>query len=72
MDVDNEGFCLYRPGYRSQVRFEYGEVVAEIERTPEREGGGRVGLPPPPERVPGQGGRGPVANFIAPPGGWHE
>ena len=32
-----------------------GEILAEVARTPEREGGGRVGLPPPVERVPGQG-----------------
>ena len=32
-----------------------GQVVAEIARTPEREGGGRVGLPPPADRIPGVG-----------------
>ena len=43
-----------------------GQVVAEIARTPEREGGARVGLPPPTVRELGQGGRGPVINFITP------
>ena len=69
MDVDNDGFVYIGQDTVRKYDPSTGEVVAEIERTPEREGGGRVGLPPPPERVPGQGGRGPVANFIGPPGG---
>ena len=43
-----------------------GQVVAEVARTPEREGGARVGLPPPAARELGQGSRGPVINFITP------
>jgi len=41
-----------------------GEVVGEVARTPEREGGGRVGLPPPMQREPGEGSLGPVLNFL--------
>jgi len=43
-----------------------GRVVAEVARVPEREDGGPVGLQAP-QRRPGQGGRGPVANFLPQP-----
>ena len=69
MDVDSDGFVYIGQDTVRKYDPRTGEVVGEIERTPAREGGGRVGLPPPIQRIPGQGGRGPVANFIAPPPG---
>ena len=69
MDVDSEGFVYIGQDTVRKYDPRSGEVVAEIERTPEREGGGRVGLPPPVSRVPGQGSRGPVVNFLGPPPG---
>jgi hypothetical protein len=67
MDVDSEGFVYLGQDTVRKYDPRTGEVVAEVERTPEREGGGRVGLPPPMQREPGQGSRGPVANFLPPP-----
>lgn len=64
MDVDNEGFVYIGQDTVRKYDPDTGQVVAEVARTPEREGGGRVGLPPPAVREPGQGGRGPVINFI--------
>lgn len=64
MDVDNEGFVYIGQDTVRKYDPGTGQVVAEVARTPEREGGGRVGLPPPAAREPGQGGRGPVINFI--------
>ena len=61
MDVDADGFVYL--GQETVRKYDpaTGELVGEIARTPEREGGARVGLPPwPPERAPGEGGRGPV------------
>ena len=66
MDVDNEGFVYIGQDTVRKYDPETGQVVAEVARTPEREGGARVGLPPPAVREPGQGGRGPVINFITP------
>ena len=67
MDVDSEGFVYLGQDTVRKYDPQTGEVVAEIARTPEREGGGPVGLPPPSQREPGQGGRGPVANFLPRP-----
>ena len=66
MDVDNEGFVYIGQDTVRKYDPDTGQVVAEVARTPEREGGGRVGLPPPTARELGQGGRGPVISFITP------
>ena len=55
MDVDNDGYIYIGQDTVRKYDPETGLVVAEIARTPEREGGGRVGLPPPAERIPGVG-----------------
>lgn len=67
MDVDDEGFVYLGQDTVRKYDPETGQVVAEIARTPEREGGGRVGLPPPMAREPGQGGMGPVSGFLGRP-----
>ena len=64
MDVDDEGFVYLGQDTVRKYDPETGEVVAELARTPEREGGGQVGLPAPVAREPGQGGRGPVSGFL--------
>ena len=66
MDVDNEGFVYIGQDTVRKYDPATGQVVAEVARTPEREGGARVGLPPPAARELGQGSRGPVINFITP------
>jgi len=68
MDVDSDGFVYLGQDTVRKYDPETGQVVAEIARTPEREGGGRVGLPPSMNREPGQGGRGPVVGFVSIPG----
>jgi len=55
MDVDDEGFVYIGQDTVRKYDPRTGEVVAEVRRTPEREGGGRVGLPPPTPRIPGKG-----------------
>ncbi len=55
MDVDDDGFVYIGQDTVRKYDPSTGRIVAEIARTPEREGGGRVGLPPPVERVPGVG-----------------
>ena len=55
MDVDDDGFVYIGQDTVRKYDPRTGELVAEVARTPEREGGGRVGLPPPVERVPGVG-----------------
>ena len=70
MDVDDDGFLYLGQDTVRKYDPATGQVVGEIPRTPERENNGRVGLPPwPPEREPGEGGRGPVAGFLPNPGG---
>ncbi len=71
MDVDSKGFVYLGQDTVRKYDPKTGKVVAEVARTPEREGGGGGGGggAQPPKRVPGQGGRGPVAGFIPPPGG---
>ena len=64
MDVDNAGFVYLGQDTVRKYDPVHGTLVAEIDRTPERENGGRVGLPINQQRTPGVGGRGPVANFI--------
>ncbi|MFL2545983.1 MAG: hypothetical protein ACJ0SL_01250 [Candidatus Rariloculaceae bacterium] len=67
MDVDDDGFVYLGQDTVRKYDASTGQVVAEVARTPEREGGGLVGLPPPMDREPGQGGRGPVAGFLERP-----
>ena len=70
MAVDADGFVYLGQDTVRKYDPATGEVVGEIARTPERENNGRVGLPPwPPERGPGEGGRGPVVGFLPGDGG---
>jgi hypothetical protein len=66
MDVDREGFVYLGQDTVRKYDPRTGRVVAEVARTPEREDGGSVGLPTA-KPTPGQGGRGPVANFLPQP-----
>ena len=61
MEVDDEGFVYLGQDTVRKYDPRTGQVVAEVARTPEREGGGRVGLPPPVQRAPGQSSRPPAA-----------
>ena len=67
MDVDSEGFVYLGQDTVRKYDPRTGEIVAEVARTPEREGGGRVGLPPPMDLVPGRGTVGPVYRFLPRP-----
>ena len=67
MDVDDEGFVYLGQDTVRKYDPRTGELVGEVARTPEREGGGRVGLPPPMQREPGQGTVGPVYRFLPRP-----
>ena len=66
-DVDSEGYVYLGQDTVRKYDPNTGQVVAELARTPEREGGGRVGLPPPATPVPGQGTVGAVYRFLPPP-----
>ena len=68
MDVDSQGFVYIGQDTVRKYDPKSGKVVGEIARVPETEGGGGGGRGAAP-RVPGRGGQGPVAGFIAPPGG---
>ena len=68
MDVDSKGFVYIGQDTVRKYDSKSGKLVAEIARTPEREGGGGEGGAAAP-RVLGRGGRGPVAGFLTPPGG---
>ena len=68
MDVDSKGFVYIGQDTVRKYDPKTGKVVGEVPRVPEREGGGGGGQAPA-ARVPGRGGRGPVAGFLAPPGG---
>jgi len=61
MEVDDEGFVYLGQDTVRKYDPRTGQLVAEVARTPEREGGGRVGLPPPVQRAPGQSSRPPAA-----------
>jgi DNA-binding beta-propeller fold protein YncE len=67
MDVDSKGFVYIGQDTVRKYDPKSGKVVGEVPRVPEREGGGGNQAAPP--RVPGRGGRGPVAGFLTPPGG---
>lgn len=66
MDVDSRGFVYLGQDTVRKYDPNTGQVVAEVERTPEREDGAPVGLNPA-RHEPGQGSRGPVANFLPRP-----
>jgi DNA-binding beta-propeller fold protein YncE len=69
MDVDSKGFAYLGQDTVRKYDTRSGKVVAEIPRTPEREGGGGGGPQMwPPKRNPGEGGAGPVAGFVTVPG----
>lgn len=55
MDVDEDGFVYVGQDTVRKYDSLTGEIVAELARTPEREGGGRVGLPLPAAPIPGKG-----------------
>ena len=64
MDVDSEGFVYIGQDTVRKYDPRTGEVVAEVARTPERENGAPVGLRPPADRAPGEGGVGAVFRFL--------
>src|SRR5215510_3684843 len=70
MDVDSKGFVYIGQDTVRKYDPKTGQVVAEVARTPEREGGGGGrGAAAAGPRVPGRGGAGPVAGFLTPAGG---
>lgn len=66
MEVDEEGFVYLGQDTVRKYDPRTGELVGEVARTPEREGGGRVGLPPPVQRAPGQSSRPAAAPRLDP------
>jgi hypothetical protein len=73
MAVDRQGFAYIGQDTVRKYDPRTGKVVAEVPRTPERPPGGggntEAGGAAPANRVPGRGGRGPVAGFLTPAGG---
>ncbi len=69
MDVDSKGFVYIGQDTVRKYDPKTGQVVGEIARTTEREGGGGGAGRGGAARVPGRGGPGPVAGFLIPPGG---
>ena len=70
MDVDSQGFVYIGQDTVRKYDPKTGKVVAEIARAPETEGGGPPGgRGAVPERIPGRGGRGPIAGFLGRGGG---
>jgi DNA-binding beta-propeller fold protein YncE len=70
MDVDSQGFVYIGQDTVRKYDPKTGKVVAEIARAPETEGGGPPGgRGAAPERIPGRGGRGPIAGFLGRGGG---
>jgi hypothetical protein len=70
MDVDSQGFVYIGQDTVRKYDPKSGKVVAEIARVPELENGGTPGgRGAAPERIPGRGGRGPVAGFLGRGGG---
>jgi hypothetical protein len=67
MAVDNKGFVYIGQDTVRKYDPNSGKVVAEVPRTPDRPQGG--GAPATSAHIPGHGSAGPVAGFIAPPGG---
>src|SRR5687767_1436574 len=69
MDVDSQGFVYIGQDTVRKYDPKSGKVVAEVARVPETEGGGPPGGRGAEPRVPGRGGRGPVAGFLGRGGG---
>jgi DNA-binding beta-propeller fold protein YncE len=70
MDVDSQGFVYIGQDTVRKYDPKTGKVVAEVARAPETEGGGPPGgRGAAPERIPGRGGRGPIAGFLGRGGG---
>jgi DNA-binding beta-propeller fold protein YncE len=69
MDVDSKGFVYIGQDTVRKYDSKTGKLVGEIARVPENENGGGGGGRGQAARVPGRGSQGPVAGFIAPPGG---
>jgi len=70
MDVDSQGFIYIGQDTVRKYDPKSGKVVAEVARAPETEGGGAPGgRGAAPERIPGRGGRGPIAGFLGRGGG---
>ena len=71
MAVDSKGFVYIGQDTVRKYDPKTGKVVAEVPRTPQRPpgAGGNTDTAPATPRVPGRGGRGPVAGFLTPPGG---
>lgn len=63
MDVDDDGFVYLGQDTVRKYDPRTGQLVGEVARTPERENGAQVGLPPPVVRDPGQ----PVSTTQTPP-----
>jgi hypothetical protein len=69
MDVDSKGFVYIGQDTVRKYDPKSGKVVAAVARVPETEGGGPPGGRGAEPRVPGRGGRGPVAGFLGRGGG---
>jgi len=70
MAVDSKGFVYVGQDTVRKYDPKTGKMVGEVPRTPEKPpGAGGGDAAPPGNRVPGHGSRGPVAGFLAPPGG---
>ena len=69
MDIDSKGFAYLGQNTVRKYDSKTGTLVGAIEHSPETEGGGTFQEPTMPNRVPGQGGQGPVAGFLPPPPG---
>ena len=68
MATDSQGFVYAGQDTVRKYDPNTGEMVGEVPRAPERENGSANQPRSIPERVPGRGGQGPVANFIRRPG----
>ena len=68
MEVDSRGFVYLGQNTIRKYDPRTGEMLAEIPHIPENAAGQPFTAPTLPTRVPGQGGRGPVAGFITVPG----
>jgi hypothetical protein len=69
MAVDSEGFIYIGQDTVRKYDPKTGKVVGEVPRTPERPPGGGADAPLTAAHVAGRGSAGPVAGFLAPPGG---
>ena len=69
MAIDSKGFAYLGQDTVRKYDVRTGKMVAEVPRTPDRPPGGGNPDAVVAERVPGKGSRGPVAGFLAPPGG---